>query len=108
MLRKDFMAIKKKVTSRMQKASTQKLFIIDTNVLVHDPHALESFEGALVGIPLIVLEELDRFKHEGTDRGRNSREAIRFLDGLRQLGSLRDGVTLKNKSTVRILFPPIF
>jgi PhoH-like ATPase len=106
MLRKDFMAIKKKVSSRVQKTVAQKLFILDTNVLVHDPHALEAFDGALIGIPLVVLEELDRFKHEGTDRGRNSREAIRFLDGLRQMGSLRDGVVLKNKSTVRILFPP--
>ncbi|RTL07095.1 PhoH family protein [Candidatus Dependentiae bacterium] len=103
---KDFMAIKKKVSSKIQKMHAQKLFILDTNVLVHDPHALESFEGVLVGIPLPVLEELDRFKHEGTDRGRNSREAIRFLDGLRQIGSLRDGVVLKNKATVRILFPP--
>lgn len=105
-LSKDFMAIKKRVASKTQKTHVQKLFILDTNVLVHDPHALEAFEGALVGVPLMVLEELDRFKHEGTDRGRNSREAIRFLDSLRQLGSLRDGVVLKNKSTVRILFPP--
>ncbi|HTM06470.1 MAG TPA: PIN domain-containing protein, partial [Patescibacteria group bacterium] len=100
------MAIKKKISSRVQKSSTQKLFILDTNVLVHDPHAIEAFDAALVGVPLVVLEELDRFKHEGTDRGRNAREAIRFLDGLRHLGSLRDGVMLKNKSTVRILFPP--
>lgn len=84
--------------------ASKKLFVLDTNVLVHDPHALYAFEGALVGIPSIVLEELDEFKKESSDRGRNTREVIRQLDALRQKGSLREGVTLDNGSTVQVLF----
>ncbi len=82
----------------------KKLFVLDTNVLVHDPHALYAFEGALVGIPAIVLEELDEFKKETTDRGRNTREVIRQLDALRQKGSLGDGIKLDNGAIVQVLF----
>lgn len=82
----------------------QKLYILDTNVILHDPHAIMHFEGASVGIPSIVLEELDTFKREGTDRGRNSREAIRTLDMLRGKGSLQEGVKLDNGGTLRVLF----
>jgi len=46
----------------------KKIFVLDTNVLIHDPKALFSFTGAHVAIPAIVLEELDQFKGEGTER----------------------------------------
>ncbi len=82
----------------------KKIFILDTNVLIHDPKSLFSFTGAHVGIPAVVLEELDQFKGEGTERGRNTRETIRNLDQLRAKGSLRDGVTLDDGGTVQILF----
>lgn len=82
----------------------KKIFILDTNVLIHDPKALFSFTGAHVGIPSIVLEELDQFKGEGTERGRNARETIRKLDELRQQGSLRDGVKLDDGGVLQILF----
>ncbi len=88
-----------KTTSRHK-----KLYVLDTNVLIHDPKSLFAFEGTSVGIPIIALEELDGFKREGTDRGRNSREVIRILDSLREKGSLRDGVTLENGTIVRVLF----
>ncbi len=82
----------------------KKIFILDTNVLIHDPKALFSFTGAHVGIPAVVLEELDQFKGEGTERGRNARETIRNLDHLRTQGSLRDGVPLENGGIIQILF----
>lgn len=82
----------------------KKIFILDTNVLIHDPKAMFSFTGAHVGIPANVLEELDQFKGEGTERGRNSRQTIRYLDELRQKGSLRDGVDLEGEGTLQILF----
>ncbi|MCX5922551.1 MAG: PhoH family protein [Candidatus Dependentiae bacterium] len=82
----------------------QNLFVLDTNVLLHDPEAIFSFENAIVGIPIVALEELDKFKKEGTDRGRNCREVTRHLDALREKGSLRDGVTLDNGSIVKVLF----
>lgn len=82
----------------------KKMYILDTNVLMHDPHSMLSFGDAIVGIPAIVLEELDKFKREGTDKGRNSREAVRFLDSLRDHGSLREGVKLENGGVLQILF----
>jgi PhoH-like ATPase len=82
----------------------KKIFILDTNVLIHDPKAMFSFDGAHVGIPAKVLEELDQFKGEGTERGRNSRQAIRYLDELRAKGSLRDGVKLEDGGILQILF----
>ena len=82
----------------------KKIFILDTNVLIHDPNALFSFTGAHVGIPATVLEELDQFKGEGTERGRNSRQTIRYLDELREKGSLRDGVPLEDGGILQILF----
>jgi len=85
----------------------ESIYLLDTNVLVHDPQALYAFDGERVAIPVTVLEEMDRFKHEGTDRGRNSRKTIRLLDDLRKKGSLRDGVKLDNGSVVQVFFPPI-
>jgi PhoH-like ATPase len=68
-------------------AKKKKMYVLDTNVLVHDPKALFDFGDAIVGVPATVLEELDHFKKEGTDRGRNTRESIRLLDELREQGS---------------------
>jgi PhoH-like ATPase len=82
----------------------QKIYILDTNVLIHDPQSIFSFSKALIGIPTMVLEELDKFKSETTDRGRNAREATRQLDALRQKGSLKDGVLLDNGGTLKIFF----
>jgi len=82
----------------------KKIFVLDTNVLIHDPKSLFSFTGAHVGIPAVVLEELDQFKGEGTERGRNTREVIRNLDQLRAEGSLRDGVPIDDGGILQILF----
>lgn len=80
----------------------KKIFVIDTNVLIHDPQSIFGFSGETVVIPIIVLEELDKFKSDSSDRGRNAREVIRSLDMLRSRGSLRDGVTLDNGGTLKI------
>lgn len=100
----------KKAVAGTSKASDKKgdkkVFLLDTNVLVYDPKAIYSFDGAEVALPSVVLEELDKFKREGSDRGRNAREAIRILDGLRSKGSLGDGVELENGGTVRVIFLP--
>lgn len=67
-------------------------FVLDTNVLLHDPNSLFVFQEHEVVIPLVVIEELDTFKRDSGDRGRNAREAIRQLDRLRTMGRLIDGV----------------
>jgi len=69
-----------------------KNYVLDTNVLLHDPHALFSFQDNHVYIPMPVLEELDRFKKSPGALGANCREVIRKLDGLRAFGDLLKGV----------------
>ena len=94
----------KKAPAQSVPKTQKKMYVLDTNVLVHDPSAIFNFEGVHIGIPSVVLEELDKFKKEGTDRGRNTREVIRHLDGLRAKGSLREGITLDNGGIVKVLF----
>ncbi|HHN77225.1 MAG TPA: PhoH family protein [Phycisphaerales bacterium] len=69
-----------------------KTFVLDTNVLLHNPDALFVFEENHVVIPYMVIEELDKMKRRDDDLGRNARAAIRHLDLLRGAGSLTDGV----------------
>lgn len=84
----------------------QSIYILDTNVLVHDPSAIFNFENSMVGIPITVLEELDKLKIENTQRGFSSREIIRNLDALRDRGSLSHGVNLDNGGTLQVLVSP--
>ena len=71
-----------------------KHFVLDTNVLIHDPRAILQFADNEVVIPIFVLEEVDTFKKEASERGRNAREVARMLDSLRANGRLSDGVPL--------------
>jgi len=66
-----------------------KLFILDTNVLIHDPSALFRFQEHGIYIPMIVLEELDNSKKGFSDVARSARQASRFLDELIQHADLR-------------------
>lgn len=86
-------------------SENSKLIILDTNVFIEDANALMAFEKEQIGIPIVVLEELDHLKTEASFRGRNAREAIRVLDALRGEGSLQKGIQLPNGSTVKVLFP---
>ena len=80
-----------------------KTFVLDTNVLLHNADALTSFADNEVVITLDVLEELDTFKAQGNDLGRNARRAIRMLDSLRAKGHLGDGVRLNGTGgTLRV------
>lgn len=78
--------------------SRDRVFVLDTNVLLYDWKALYAFTGATIVVPLIVLEELDTFKSESSERGRNARRVIRILDETRASGSLSEGVVLKTPS----------
>ena len=69
-----------------------KHFVLDTNVLLHNPDALFVFEDNHVIIPFPVIEELDKMKRRDDDIGRGARHVIRHLDRLRLVGSLTDGV----------------
>lgn len=73
-----------------------KTFVLDTNVLLHSAQALEAFEDNRVVIPMTVIEELDKFKKNQDELGRNSRQVIRKLDQYRKKGRLAAGVPLDN------------
>lgn len=83
-----------------------KNYVLDTNVLLHDPEAIQSFEDNNVLVPIEVIEEIDKFKRETTERGQNARTVSRLLDQLRARGSLKDGVPLEHGGHLRILFAP--
>lgn len=79
-----------------------KTFVLDTNVLLHDPHALYRFEKNLVVIPITVIEEIDKFKKDMNETGRNARHVSRLLDELRAAGSIAKGVTLESGGIIRV------
>ncbi|MBI3555681.1 MAG: PhoH family protein, partial [Deltaproteobacteria bacterium] len=74
----------------------RKAFVLDTNVLLFDPHALNKFGANDVIIPITVIEEIDRFKREMSENGRNARHFSRLIDQVRKEGSLSQGVKLPN------------
>lgn len=80
-----------------------KQFILDTNVLLHDPMALNAFEAHEIVIPLVVIEDIGRLKRDMSETGRNAREASRIIDNLRSNGSLSSGVTMPGGGRVRVV-----
>ena len=88
--------IEKPGTTQKPTIRTNRIFVLDTNVLLHDANAILSFKGVVIVIPFIVLEELDKFKKENDEKGRNARQVIRTLDELRSKGRLSEGVEIKN------------
>src|SRR5437588_1545219 len=81
----------------------KKNYILDTNVLLHDPNSLLSFRENNVLLPIEVIEEIDRFKRESTELGQNARSVSRMLDGFRGAGRLSEGVGLPNGGRLRIV-----
>ena len=79
-----------------------KIYVIDTNVLLDAPYAIESFEDNEVILPLAVLEELDHFKKADGEIGVNARKVIRYLEQQRQKGELTKGVPLENGGTLQV------
>lgn len=80
----------------------RKNYILDANILLHDPYSIFQFADNTVIIPIAVICEIDRFKKERTDRGYNARLAVRLLDQLRSQSNLRDGVRLENGGVLRV------
>ncbi|MBI5070655.1 MAG: PhoH family protein [Deltaproteobacteria bacterium] len=83
----------------------KKNFVLDTNVLLHDPRSMFAFEENDVVIPIYVIEEIDNFKRDLSSLGRNARAVARQLDEFRAQGKLGEGVSLgEGKGLVRVLF----
>jgi PhoH-like ATPase len=79
-----------------------KNYVLDTNVLLHDPQAIYKFSENTVILPLTVIEEIDRFKKDQSETGRNARQISRTIDGFRQQAKLIEGVPLENGGTLRV------
>ena len=79
-------------------SKTKKVLVLDTSVLLYDKDAIFNLGENDVVIPLIVLEELDKFKDKAGVLGENARYVNRFLDNLRSVGSLSTGVKFKKDS----------
>ena len=68
--------------TRRRSARQRRLFVLDTNVLMHDPAAIFRFEEHDIFLPMVVLEELDAHKKGLSEASRNVRQVSRFLDEL--------------------------
>ena len=79
-----------------------KIYVVDTNILLQAPYAIESFEDNAVVLPMVVLEELDHFKKAEGEVGANARRVIRCLEQIRQKGDLLKGVPLGNGGVIRV------
>ena len=91
-------------SSRKGATAQVKNFVLDTNVLLHDPHCVNRFENNHLFIPVEVLVELDRFKNEQTERGANARTIHRFLTQIfdHQTKKVTRGVKTAGGGSVRI------
>jgi PhoH-like ATPase len=82
----------------------KKTYVLDTNVLLHDPVALEHFKDNDVVVPITVIEEIDRFKREMSEKGRNARYVSRLIDSYRQMGNLSEGIEIAQGGSLRVAF----
>ncbi|MBU6408813.1 MAG: PhoH family protein [Verrucomicrobia bacterium] len=80
-----------------------KNYILDTNVLLHDPNSVLNFQENNVLIPIEVIEEMDQFKRESSELGQNARAVSRMLDGFRGSGHLSEGVKLPNGGHLKVV-----
>lgn len=80
----------------------KRTFVLDTNVLLHDPSAILRFKDNDVVLPITVIEELDRFKKQPEMTGRNARQVSRTLDIFRQQGHLIEGVSINNGGVLKV------
>lgn len=94
--------------SRIKVSAKIKTFVLDTNVLLHDPQSIFKFEENNLAIPVEVLEELDAIKGEqSTERGRNARRVHRILQELLpDARAMHEGVELENGGTLSIIINP--
>ena len=80
-----------------------KNFVLDTNVVLHDPQAITKFGDNTVVIPIYVVEEVDNFKKQLNELGRAARQFSRTLDDFRKEGNLAHGVAMPNGGKIRVL-----
>ncbi|MGK7905825.1 MAG: PhoH family protein [Synechococcus sp.] len=80
----------------------KKAYVLDTNVLLHDPLSLHQFQENDIVLPITIVEELDRFKKQASNIGRNARLVSRILDEMRAKGHLIEGIDLGRGGQLRV------
>ncbi|MBI4405400.1 MAG: PhoH family protein [Deltaproteobacteria bacterium] len=78
----------------------KKTFVLDTSVILYDPQCIYRFDDNIVVVPVTVLEEMDHFKKDLTETGRNARQFSRILDDFRKRGTLTKGVDIGKRGTL--------
>ncbi|HOB72228.1 MAG TPA: PIN domain-containing protein, partial [bacterium] len=81
---------------------TKKIFVLDTNVILSDPKAIFNFDEHDIVVPIVVIEELDKFKKDMNQIGLSARAFARHIESLRKKGKLVEGVELESGGTIRI------
>lgn len=79
--------------------SVDRKVVVDTNVILFDALAIKKFRDADIHIPIVVIEEVDRFKRDLGENGRNARQFSRFIDTLRAKGSLAQGIAIEESNS---------
>jgi len=87
-------------------ALMRKTYVLDANILLHDPTSVTRFVGNTVVIPIEVIGEIDRFKREPSQRGQSARQVSRLLDSLRDGQSLAAGIELENGVFLKVHWDP--
>ncbi len=82
----------------------KKTYVLDTNVLIHDPEAVFHFEDNDIVLPITVIEELDHLKKGSGEIPYSARHALRLIDAFRESGRLSAGVALPGGGTLRVVF----
>ena len=80
----------------------KKVFILDTSVLLYDKNSIHSFPDSEVIIPLVVLDEVDRFKEKVGIVGEAARYVNRYLDDLRKNGNIHEGIEIDSGQTIKV------
>lgn len=88
------------MSTQVSQNQKRRKIVLDTNVILFDALALIKFKNCDIHIPISVIEEVDRFKRDPGENGRNARQFSRFVDVLRSKGSLATGVQLENSETI--------
>jgi PhoH-like ATPase len=92
----------KKSPAKTGAVMDKKIFVLDTNVLIHNPQSMFSFAEHRVVIPIVVIEEIDQFKKGVDEKSRNARQIGRYLDALRSKGSLQEGVRTDTGGMIQV------
>jgi len=80
----------------------RKTYVLDTSVLVHDPHSLKNFPRSNVVLPIYVLDELDKLKTQINQTGKNARVCIKQIDKICEEGDIHLGVEIENDIILKV------